>query len=40
MVRDVRLPGELVFGSTNTYDGEEISSYGKYVDVLKARMQH
>ena len=40
MGREVRLPGELVFGSTNTYDGEEITSYGEYVDILKARMQH
>ena len=36
----MRLPGELVFGSTNTYDGEEITTYGEYVDVLRARMQH
>ena len=40
MGREVRLPGELVFGSTNTYDGEEITTYGEYVDVLRARMQH
>ncbi|MCW4336191.1 MAG: RNase H-like domain-containing protein [Candidatus Thiodiazotropha endolucinida] len=38
--REIRLPGELVFGSTNSYDGEEITSYGEYVDDLKCRMQH
>ena len=40
MGREVRLPAELVFGSTNTYDGEDITSYGDYVDILRARMQH
>ena len=40
MGREVRLPGELVFGSTNLYDGEDITTYGEYVDVLRARMQH
>ena len=40
MRSEVRLPGELVFGSTNTYEGEEITSYGVYVDILRARMQH
>ena len=38
--REIRLPGELVFGSHNSYDGEEITSYGEYVDILKCRMQH
>ncbi|MEW8547871.1 MAG: DDE-type integrase/transposase/recombinase [Candidatus Thiodiazotropha sp.] len=38
--REIRLPGELVFGSNNSYDGEEITSYGEYVDILKCRMQH
>ena len=38
--REVRLPGELVFGSNNSYDGEEITTYGDYVDILRARMQH
>ena len=28
------------FGSTNTCNGEEIISYGDYVDILRARMQH
>ena len=40
MGREVRLPAELVFGSTNTYDGEDITTYGDYVDILRARMQH
>ena len=40
MGREVRLPAELVFGSTNSYDGEDITSYGEFVDVLRARMQH
>ena len=31
MGQEVRLPGELVFGSTNTYDGEDITTYGEYV---------
>ena len=39
MRREVRLPAELVFGSTNTSD-EEITSYGDYVDSLRTRMQH
>ena len=38
--REVRLPGELVFGSNNSYNGEEITTYGDYVDILRARMQH
>ena len=37
--REVRLPAELVFGSTNTTD-EEITSYGDYVDSLRARIQY
>ena len=40
MGREVRLPAELVFGSTTTYDGEEITSNGDYVDILRARLQH
>ena len=40
MGREVRLPAELVFGSTNSYDGEDITSYGDFVDVLRARMQY
>ena len=36
--REVRLPAELVFGSTNT--DEEITSYGDYVVSLRAQMQH
>ena len=38
--REVRLPGELVFESNNSYDGEEITTYGDYVDILRARVQH
>ena len=37
---EVRLPAEQVFGSTNTHDREDITSYGDYVDILRARMQH
>ena len=40
MGREVRLPAELVFGRTNSYDGEDITSYGAFVDVLRARMQY
>ena len=38
--REVRLPSELVFGSTTTCYGQEITSYGDYVDFLRSRMQH
>ena len=40
MGREMRLSGELVFGSSNSYDGEDITTYGEYVDVLRAGMQH
>ena len=40
MGREVRLPGELVFTSTNSYNCEEITSYGELVDDLRSRMQH
>ena len=40
MGREVRLPAELVFKSTNSFDGEDITSYGDFVDVLRARMQY
>ena len=40
MGREVRLPAELVFVSTNSFDGEDITSYGEFVDVLRARMQY
>ena len=37
--REVKLPGEIVFGST-TADGQElVTSYGSYVDQLRERMQ-
>ena len=39
MGREVTLPAELVFKSTNTLD-EEITSYGDYVDSLRTRIQH
>ena len=38
--REVRLPAELLFGSTCSNQGEEITSYGEYVDILRSRMQH
>ena len=40
MGREVHLPGMLVFGSTNSYGGEDITTYVEYVDVLRAGMQH
>ncbi|MCG7868952.1 MAG: DDE-type integrase/transposase/recombinase [Candidatus Thiodiazotropha taylori] len=40
MGREVRLPAELLFGSTCPNQEEEITSYGDYVDILRSRMQH
>ena len=40
MGREVRLPAELLFGSTCSNQEEEITSYGDYVDILRSRMQH
>ena len=40
MGREVRLPAELVFGSTRSSQEGEITSYGDYVDELRSRMQH
>ena len=40
MGREVRLPAELVFGSSSTPQGDDITSYGDYVDLLRSRMQH
>ena len=40
MGREVRLPAELVFGSIGTYQNQEVTSYGDYVDCLIERMQH
>ena len=40
MGREVRLPAELVFGSIGTYQNQEVTSYGDYVDCLRERMQH
>ena len=37
--REVRLPAEVVFGSS-TSEATEISSYGDYVDLLREKMQH
>ena len=37
---EVCLPAELIFRSTEAYDGEEITSYGEYVDSLRSRIQH
>jgi transposase InsO family protein len=38
--REVRLPVEVMFGSETTHLGEEITSYGMYVDKLRKHMQH
>jgi hypothetical protein len=38
--REVRLPAEVMFGSGTTHIGEEVATYGDYVDKLKLRMQH
>ena len=40
MGREVSLPGELVFGSTSTYDGDNITTYGDFVHALRSRMQY
>ena len=40
MGKEVRLPTELVFGSIGTYQNQEVTSYGDYVDSLRERMQH
>ena len=37
--REVRLPAELVFGSTISSNGEKITSYGDYVDTLRTKIQ-
>ena len=37
--REVRLPAELIFGSVGAYQGQEVTSYGEYVDTLRSRMQ-
>lgn len=36
--KEVRLPAELMFGSSTT-NSEHITSYGEYVDQLKSRLQ-
>ena len=36
---EVRLPGELAFANTSK-DGQEVTSYGDFVDMLRSRMQN
>jgi hypothetical protein len=38
--REVKLPGEIICGKIPTCSNEGLSSYCKYVDNLKAKMQH
>ena len=38
--REVRLPAELFLGSACSAQGDEVTSYGDYVDILRSRMQH
>ena len=40
MGREVRLPAELLFGSACSAQGDEVTSYGDYVDILRSRIQH
>ena len=40
MVREVRLPAELIFRSKNGCDGLEITSFRDYTDQLREKMQH
>ena len=35
-----RLPAELIFESTEAYDGDKITSYGRYIDSLRSRIQY
>jgi hypothetical protein len=35
---EVRLPAELVFGNRTSRQGEQVSSYGEYVEMLRERM--
>jgi len=37
--REVRLPAEIMFGSGTTHVGEQVTSYGQYVDKLKTALQ-
>ena len=37
--REVWLPAEIIYGSRTAQLGEEVSSYGAYVDKLKERLQ-
>ena len=36
--REVRLPAEIMFGSGTTHVGEQVSSYGDYVEKLRNHM--
>jgi transposase InsO family protein len=36
--REVRLPAELVYGHKTSPSGEQVSSYGEYVEFLRERM--
>lgn len=37
--KEVRLPAEIVVGTPENRTGEEIASYGQYVDTIRDRMQ-
>jgi hypothetical protein len=37
--REVRIPAEIMFGSGTRHLGEEVTTYGEYVDLLKSRLQ-
>ena len=37
--REARLPIEVILGIGTTSTGEEVTSYGEYVNALKERMQ-
>ena len=38
--REIRLPAELLFGTSSTAGGGEVTSYGDHVDTIRSRMQH
>ncbi|XP_053401636.1 uncharacterized protein LOC123522917 [Mercenaria mercenaria] len=40
MGREVRLPAELVFGSTTNKSEVPVTSYGDYVDGIRSKMNH
>ena len=37
--REVRIPAEVIFSSATSAGGEEITSYGEYVDSLRTKLQ-